>query len=65
MGSSDWMNRNIYTRIEVCFPVYDETIKNEMLQIIQLQLQDNVAGSLAKRNYKQCACRKESRRNRQ
>jgi polyphosphate kinase len=42
MGSADWMNRNIYTRIEVCFPVYDERIKKEMLQILQLQLADNV-----------------------
>jgi polyphosphate kinase len=42
MGSADWMNRNIYTRIEVCFPIYDERIKNEMLKILQLQLQDNV-----------------------
>ncbi|RVU02753.1 polyphosphate kinase 1 [Mucilaginibacter limnophilus] len=42
MGSSDWMNRNIYRRIEVCFPVYDEQIKNQILDIIALQLQDNV-----------------------
>lgn len=42
MGSADWMNRNIYRRIEVCFPVYDEAIKQELLQILQLQVQDNV-----------------------
>lgn len=42
MGSADWMNRNIYRRIEVCFPVYDEGIKNEMIAMIELQLQDNV-----------------------
>jgi polyphosphate kinase len=41
MGSSDWMNRNIYHRIEVCFPVYDEAIKQEILQLITLQLKDN------------------------
>ena len=41
-GSADWMNRNIYTRIEVCFPVYDEAIKNELLQILELQFNDNV-----------------------
>ncbi|MEA5403520.1 polyphosphate kinase 1 [Arcicella sp. DC2W] len=40
MGSSDWMNRNIYRRIEVCFPIYDENIKKEILQIIDLQLHD-------------------------
>lgn len=41
MGSADWMNRNIYHRIEVCFPVYDAGIKEEILQIINLQLRDN------------------------
>ncbi|KAF2519319.1 polyphosphate kinase 1 [Flavobacterium salilacus subsp. salilacus] len=41
MGSSDWMNRNIYRRIEVCFPIYDEVIKQQIKDIITLQLQDN------------------------
>ena len=41
MGSSDWMNRNIYHRIEVCFPIYDDAIKQEILQLIDFQLQDN------------------------
>lgn len=42
MGSSDWMNRNIYRRIEVCFPIYNEKIKAEVMAMIDLQLQDNV-----------------------
>lgn len=42
LGSADWMNRNIYHRIEVCFPVYDEQIKAEILTIVNLQLADNV-----------------------
>jgi len=41
LGSADWMNRNIYSRIEVCFPIYDEQIKKELKQIIQIQLSDN------------------------
>ncbi len=41
MGSADWMNRNIYHRIEVCFPVYDAGIKEEILKLIDLQLRDN------------------------
>lgn len=41
LGSADWMNRNIYRRIEVCFPLYDEALKNEMQEMIALQLQDN------------------------
>ncbi|MBC7888699.1 MAG: polyphosphate kinase 1 [Ferruginibacter sp.] len=42
LGSADWMNRNIYSRIEVCFPVYDESIQSELKQIIDIQLADNV-----------------------
>lgn len=42
LGSADWMNRNIYHRIEVCFPVYDEGVKKEIIDIIDIQLEDNV-----------------------
>ena len=42
LGSADWMNRNIYHRIEVCYPVYDDAVKKEVIQIVDLQLQDNV-----------------------
>jgi len=42
LGSADWMNRNIYRRIEVCFPIYNEQIKQEMIDIIEIQKQDNV-----------------------
>ncbi|MEP7144005.1 MAG: polyphosphate kinase 1 [Ferruginibacter sp.] len=41
LGSADWMNRNIYSRIEVCFPIYDQQIQDELKQIIQVQLADN------------------------
>ncbi|QEM10843.1 polyphosphate kinase 1 [Mucilaginibacter rubeus] len=42
MGSADWMNRNVYRRIEVCFPVYDEGIRKEVIDMINIQLADNV-----------------------
>lgn len=42
MGSSDWMNRNIYSRIEVCFPVEDPDLKAELITLLNLQLKDNV-----------------------
>jgi len=42
MGSSDWMNRNIYSRIEVCFPIYDQSLKAELIAILDLQLRDTV-----------------------
>jgi polyphosphate kinase len=40
LGSADWMNRNIYRRIEVCFPIYDDKIKSEILAILNLSVQD-------------------------
>lgn len=43
MGSSDWMNRNIYSRIEVCFPVEDQDLKNELITLLHLQLEDSPA----------------------
>jgi len=46
LGSADWMNRNIYNRIEVCFPVYDEQLKAEITTIINLELSDNVQAVL-------------------
>lgn len=46
MGSADWMNRNIHHRIEVCFPVFDEAVKRQLQQIIDLQLNDNVQAVL-------------------
>lgn len=41
MGSADWMNRNLHSRIEVVFPVYDQKFGEELNQILQLQLNDN------------------------
>ncbi len=43
MGSADWMNRNIYHRIEVCFPVYNKNLVDEICRIISLQLKDNAS----------------------
>jgi polyphosphate kinase len=40
MGSADWMNRNLHSRIEVCFPVYDKKLCEELKHIITLQLAD-------------------------
>lgn len=46
LGSSDWMNRNIYRRIEVCFPLYDRSLQAQLKHMITLQLQDNEAAVL-------------------
>lgn len=41
MGSADWMNRNLHSRIEVCFPLYDKKLCEELDHILQLQISDN------------------------
>ncbi len=41
MGSADWMKRNLYRRVEVTFPVYDSILKDEIMNILKLQLKDN------------------------
>jgi polyphosphate kinase len=46
MGSADWMNRNIYRRIEVCFPVYDQKPKREIMDIMEIQWRDNTQAVL-------------------
>jgi len=45
LGSADWMDRNIYRRIEVCFPVNEPALKEEIRNIIRLQLEDTVAAT--------------------
>ena len=41
MGSADWMNRNIYRRIEVCFPLYDQKLKQQVIDFMDIQWKDN------------------------
>jgi len=40
MGSADWMNRNIYSRIEVCFPINDPQLKKQIEQLMAIQMND-------------------------
>jgi polyphosphate kinase len=41
LTSADFMTRNIDTRVEVGFPLYDEQLRQEVREIIDIQLQDN------------------------
>lgn len=41
LTSADFMTRNIDTRVEVGFPIYDEQLKKEIREIINIQLSDN------------------------
>ena len=40
--SADWMMRNLYRRIETAFPVQDKKIKQMIIKILNIQLNDNV-----------------------
>jgi polyphosphate kinase len=42
ISSADWMVRNLDHRVEVTAPVYDEAIKQELIDILNIQLSDNV-----------------------
>ncbi len=41
LTSADFMSRNIDSRIEVGFPIYDTDVKKEIRDIINIQLSDN------------------------
>lgn len=40
-ASADWMNRNLFNRIEVAIPIYDPVIRTELQQLMDLQWADN------------------------
>jgi polyphosphate kinase len=43
LSSADWMNRNLFRRIEVAFPVRDEALKKRVIsEGLQPYLKDNV-----------------------
>ncbi len=42
ISSADWMVRNIDHRIEVACPVFDKEIKQELMDLLNIQLSDNV-----------------------
>lgn len=46
IGSADWMNRNLNSRIEVITPVYNPEIQDELKRIVEWGLQDNQKGRI-------------------
>lgn len=42
IGSADWMKRNLYRRVECICPIYDKELKQELVDILKIQLADNV-----------------------
>ena len=41
IGSADWMTRNTENRVEVAAPIFNEELKKEIWDMLQLQLADN------------------------
>jgi len=46
LSSADWMPRNLNNRIEVAFPVYDNRMRSQVEEILELQLSDTVKARL-------------------
>ncbi len=42
ISSADWMTRNLDNRVEVGCPIYDEDIKNELIDTFEISWRDNV-----------------------
>ncbi len=42
ISSADWMKRNLEYRVEVTCPIWHEELKQELKDILDIQLQDNV-----------------------
>ena len=41
MGSPDWMRRNLYRRIEAVVPILDHELREEIVDMLHIQLSDN------------------------
>ena len=46
LTSADWMRRNLNRRIETAFPILNAEIKQNIIDILNIQLQDNVKACL-------------------
>ena len=42
ISSADWMPRNLDARVEVACPIYDESIKKEIMDVFEISWSDNV-----------------------
>lgn len=42
LSSADWMKRNLEHRVEATCPIWNENLKQELMDILEIQLQDNV-----------------------
>ncbi|MDH3269190.1 MAG: polyphosphate kinase 1, partial [Ignavibacteria bacterium] len=52
LSSADGMKRNLSRRIEVAFPIYDDTIKKSLQKMIDLQWNDNLKARMIDKDQK-------------
>lgn len=46
LSSADWMSRNLHRRIECAFPIEPPKLKQELIDILNIQLKDNTNGRI-------------------
>ncbi|MDP4529252.1 polyphosphate kinase 1 [Alkalimonas delamerensis] len=63
ISSADWMTRNIDHRVEVGVPIYDLRLKQQILDILHIQLKDNVKGRLLDANQSNSYVKRGNKRN--
>jgi polyphosphate kinase len=51
ISSADWMVRNMDYRIEATCPVYDKTLRQELIDIFNIQLSENVKARILDNSY--------------
>ena len=49
-SSADWMERNLFQRVETCFPLEDAEIRARVIENLQLYLRDNTQSWLLQRD---------------
>lgn len=51
LSSADWMVRNLSHRVETAFPIYDEDLKADIKDYMQIQLNDNVKARVLDKSF--------------
>jgi polyphosphate kinase len=54
LGSPDWMRRNLYRRIEAVTPILDPDAKQELIDMLSIQLSDKRKACFVDENLRNC-----------
>ncbi|GMR16048.1 MAG: polyphosphate kinase 1 [Gammaproteobacteria bacterium] len=49
-ASADWMERNFFRRVEVCYPITNKTLKEQIIQDLHFYLKDNTQTSVLQKD---------------